>query len=199
MCKSSHLSRTLARPASAEQPKKPLILLCDGTWCGREANTKTNIYKLARLIGIEDPNDTDQDMIPGRACYTHGVGLGSSFLEYVPIILSLFPYDTCDDNTLLKWPLMSQLYLWWNHCTRHRRSVHCNLQVHRLELCVPRPRDLDVRPLPGCISSEKCSWDDQQLWNHQTGETLKWWYRRAGNRYAMQTSLSYLPLTLSYQ
>ena len=102
MCKSSHLSRTLARPASAEQPKKPLILLCDGTWCGREANTKTNIYKLARLIGIEDPNDTDQDIIPGRACYTHGVGLGSSFLEYVPIILSLFPYDTCDDNTLLK-------------------------------------------------------------------------------------------------
>jgi uncharacterized protein (DUF2235 family) len=84
-------SRTLARPASAEQPIKPLILLCDGTWCGREANTKTNIYKLARLIGIEDPNDTDQDIIPGRACYIHGVGLGSTFLEYVPIILSLFP------------------------------------------------------------------------------------------------------------
>jgi uncharacterized protein (DUF2235 family) len=76
-------SRTLARPASVEQPLKPLILLCDGTWCGREANTKTNIYKLAQLIGIEDPNDTDQDIIPGRVCYIHGVGLGSTFLDYI--------------------------------------------------------------------------------------------------------------------
>lgn len=102
----------MARPASAEKPIKPLILLCDGTWCGREANTKTNIYKLARLIGGEDPNDSDdQDIIPGRACYVHGVGLGSTFLEYVPIILSLFPYNACDDNTLLKLMLMSQLYL----------------------------------------------------------------------------------------
>jgi hypothetical protein len=84
-------SRTLARPASVDQPRKPLILLCDGTWCGRETNTKSNIYKLARLIGIENPNDTDQDIIPGRACYIHGVGLGSTFLEYVLIILSLSP------------------------------------------------------------------------------------------------------------
>ncbi|KAJ6079218.1 hypothetical protein N7467_008971 [Penicillium canescens] len=80
----SRQSQTLARPASAEQPRKPLILLCDGTWCGRETNTKTNIYKLARLMDIEiGPNDTDEDIIPGRARYIHGVGIGKSFMDYV--------------------------------------------------------------------------------------------------------------------
>ncbi|KAH9206820.1 hypothetical protein DL95DRAFT_485959 [Leptodontidium sp. 2 PMI_412] len=55
---------------------KPLILLCDGTWCGRETSTKTNIYNLAELVGIPVNNSRK-----GR--YIHGVGLDSTFLDYV--------------------------------------------------------------------------------------------------------------------
>lgn len=35
---------------------KKLIVLCDGTWCGRETETVTNISLLATAIGI--PNST---------------------------------------------------------------------------------------------------------------------------------------------
>jgi hypothetical protein len=75
---------------------KPLILLCDGTWCGREASTKTNIYELAEMIGISITDATDEDEhffpAPGqsdssgkgkKARYIHGVGLGSTFLDYI--------------------------------------------------------------------------------------------------------------------
>ena len=77
----------------APSPLKPLVLLCDGTWCGREAGTKTNIYLLAKMIGIpiDNPNDLDEHFFPSpgqpdngkRARYIHGVGLGSTFLDYV--------------------------------------------------------------------------------------------------------------------
>lgn len=61
----------------------PLILFSDGTWCGRETNTRTNIYHLAKLVGIaiDDPTDTDVHVENGRAWYMHGVGLGKTFLE----------------------------------------------------------------------------------------------------------------------
>ena len=70
---------------------KPLILLCDGTWCGREASTRTNIYEMADMVGISivRATDTDEHFIPqpdprGRkGRYIHGVGLGSTFLNYV--------------------------------------------------------------------------------------------------------------------
>ena len=70
---------------------KPLILLCDGTWCGRETSTKTNIYLLAELMGIQinDPTDTDEHIIEGKARYVHGVGLGSTFLELVTTTVAL--------------------------------------------------------------------------------------------------------------
>ncbi|KAH8678640.1 hypothetical protein BGZ60DRAFT_401499 [Tricladium varicosporioides] len=72
---------------------KPLVLLCDGTWCGRETSTRTNIYRLAEIIGIPitNPNTTDEYFMnkssssgknrKGR--YIHGVGLNSTFLDYV--------------------------------------------------------------------------------------------------------------------
>lgn len=64
---------------------KPLIILGDGSWCGREADTRSNIYLLAKMIGINMENSTDTDVheIDGKAWYIHGVGLGSTFLEYV--------------------------------------------------------------------------------------------------------------------
>ncbi|KAH7176241.1 hypothetical protein EDB81DRAFT_940196 [Dactylonectria macrodidyma] len=64
---------------------KPLIVLCDGTWAGRETNTRTNIYFLAKMVGIDidNPTDTDIHVLDGSAWYMHGVGLGSTFLDYV--------------------------------------------------------------------------------------------------------------------
>ncbi|KAH6676321.1 hypothetical protein B0J14DRAFT_625667 [Halenospora varia] len=72
---------------------KPLILLCDGTWCGRETSTRTNIYRLADMIGIPitNPNSTDEyfmdELSPSgktrKGRYIHGVGLNSTFLDYV--------------------------------------------------------------------------------------------------------------------
>jgi uncharacterized protein (DUF2235 family) len=71
---------TLGRPAPSEKPTEPLILLCDGTWCGREADTKTNIRELAERMGV--------DQNPNRVFYLEGVGLGSSFIEYVGLAAS---------------------------------------------------------------------------------------------------------------
>jgi hypothetical protein len=70
---------------------KKLVVLCDGTWCGRETGTATNISLLATAIGIPDstaPTDTDARMYvdPKRnlkACYFPGQGLGGTFLEYI--------------------------------------------------------------------------------------------------------------------
>ena len=65
-----------------------IIALCDGTWCGRETGTKTNVYRLARIIGIPIGDaDSDKEHVlrtdTVRARYRHGVGLGSSFLDYL--------------------------------------------------------------------------------------------------------------------
>lgn len=72
-----------------------VVLLCDGTWCGRETGTSTNIYRLAQLmdVDVDNPNTTDAQFRspnaftpPTRhvfARYRHGVGLGSSFVDYL--------------------------------------------------------------------------------------------------------------------
>jgi hypothetical protein len=73
---------------------KPLILLCDGTWCGRETSTETNIYALAKMVGIDfnasvgnikdDTHFMPKDVAKGKkGLYIHGVGLGSTFLDYI--------------------------------------------------------------------------------------------------------------------
>jgi len=77
--------------------KKRIVLLCDGTWCGRETGTETNIYRLARLfdVQIDSPDTTgacfrpysDPSLPPAHQPlnirYRHGVGLGSSFCDYL--------------------------------------------------------------------------------------------------------------------
>ncbi|KAG0285983.1 hypothetical protein BGZ97_007600, partial [Linnemannia gamsii] len=71
-------------------PKKKLIVLCDGTWCGMETNTQTNIYRLAEMImGGHNPfntSPTNPYIDPVRqiiACYFPGGGIGGTFLEYL--------------------------------------------------------------------------------------------------------------------
>ncbi|KAH6883914.1 hypothetical protein B0T10DRAFT_518446 [Thelonectria olida] len=64
-------------------PRK-LILLCDGTWCGREANTETNIHRLARMIGVDmelEPALLDTANV--KAFYAPGIGVGRPFFYYI--------------------------------------------------------------------------------------------------------------------
>ncbi|KAK5657619.1 hypothetical protein OQA88_2691 [Cercophora sp. LCS_1] len=80
---------------TTEPPRPRIVLLCDGTWCGRETGTRTNIYHLAQLFGvdIDDPNSTAAQCRrpnplapPDRQIhvrYRNGVGLGSSFIDYL--------------------------------------------------------------------------------------------------------------------
>ncbi|CAG9945952.1 unnamed protein product [Clonostachys rosea f. rosea IK726] len=65
-----------------------IIVLSDGTWCGRETGTRSNIYELAELMGLEinNPNTEDQHILRTPtliARYHHGVGLNSTFLDYL--------------------------------------------------------------------------------------------------------------------
>ncbi|VUC27302.1 unnamed protein product [Clonostachys rosea] len=65
-----------------------IVILSDGTWCGRETGTKSNIYELAELMGIQidNPNTEDQHILRTPtliARYHHGVGLNSTFLDYL--------------------------------------------------------------------------------------------------------------------
>ncbi|KAF9177590.1 hypothetical protein BGZ51_008553 [Haplosporangium sp. Z 767] len=79
-------------PGDPPAAMQKLIVLCDGTWCGSETNTQTNIYRLATMIGIDmtQQNPTRaqpilyQDDTRGiKACYFPGAGLGGTFLEYL--------------------------------------------------------------------------------------------------------------------
>ncbi|KAM0723324.1 hypothetical protein Q7P37_001526 [Cladosporium fusiforme] len=63
---------------------KKLVVLCDGTWCGRETGTETNIWLLGRAFGIElNQGREDSDNTEIKARYFTGCGLGRSFLYYL--------------------------------------------------------------------------------------------------------------------
>jgi len=72
------------------KPKK-LVVLCDGTWCGKETGTVSNIALLAQAMGIPIQAATaDSKSVPFshpsrklKACYFAGCGLGGTFLEYL--------------------------------------------------------------------------------------------------------------------
>ncbi|KAJ9657784.1 hypothetical protein H2198_004091 [Neophaeococcomyces mojaviensis] len=63
-----------------------IVVLVDGTWCGTDANTESNINYLARMIGVSptanDPTytSTTENI---HAKYFNGVGLGGDFLSYL--------------------------------------------------------------------------------------------------------------------
>lgn len=71
--------------------RKKLVVLCDGTWCGRETGTESNITLIAEAIGIsidldattDGPQFIEDPSRKLRACYFAGVGLGGTFLEYL--------------------------------------------------------------------------------------------------------------------
>jgi uncharacterized protein (DUF2235 family) len=96
-----------------------LVVLCDGTWCGRETDTESNIQHLARMIGIDMTIDTGPDDIHTlsargdlvQARYANGVGLGSTFLDY------LFNGATGDD--IAKQCTEAYKYIVENYTTEH--------------------------------------------------------------------------------
>ncbi|RYP50475.1 hypothetical protein DL769_010941 [Monosporascus sp. CRB-8-3] len=63
---------------------KRVVVLCDGTWCGKETNTRSNIFYLASMIGI-DMNTRPARYIQPDLCaaYFDGVGLGGDFMKYL--------------------------------------------------------------------------------------------------------------------
>lgn len=79
------------------QPER-LIVFCDGTWCGPETDTKTNIQILAEMVGINvssgvlEINDRQRNL---KAKYFDGIGLGSTFLAY------LFNGSTANDISIM--------------------------------------------------------------------------------------------------
>ncbi|EXK83417.1 hypothetical protein FOQG_12279 [Fusarium oxysporum f. sp. raphani 54005] len=61
-----------------------LIVLCDGMWCGRKTKTETNIYMLARLMGIPvDRGEDSRDDDGFQARYFDGPGLGNAALDQI--------------------------------------------------------------------------------------------------------------------
>ncbi|KAK4032303.1 hypothetical protein C8A01DRAFT_50880 [Parachaetomium inaequale] len=71
---------------SAPPAKRRVIVLCDGTWCGRQTNTKSNVNFLARMIGVDlergatEYHSEEHDI---HAKYFDGVGLGGDLMKYL--------------------------------------------------------------------------------------------------------------------
>ncbi|KAF9873394.1 hypothetical protein CkaCkLH20_09207 [Colletotrichum karsti] len=67
--------------------KNPLIVLSDGSWSGRDAGSKSNLYLLANLIwgGKGLPRDDDRAHLhpTGKVHYTNSVPVGSTFMDQV--------------------------------------------------------------------------------------------------------------------
>ncbi|KAH7310707.1 hypothetical protein B0I35DRAFT_358552 [Stachybotrys elegans] len=69
--------------------RRRVIVLCDGTWCGRETNTRSNINFLSRMIGINLDISAPSPVVymsptrDVRAAYFDGVGLGGDFMNYL--------------------------------------------------------------------------------------------------------------------
>lgn len=89
---SGESSPTLSAHEGQSRPKR-LAVLCDGTWCGRETGTTSNIELLAEKIGIavdstvarahDQPYTVDDPQRGVKGAYFEGIGLGKTFMEYI--------------------------------------------------------------------------------------------------------------------
>lgn len=65
--------------------KNPLVVLSDGSWCGRERGAESNVFKLANMIwgGVRLPkNDDFAHLHPsGKARYVNSAPVASTFME----------------------------------------------------------------------------------------------------------------------
>ena len=96
-----------------------LVILCDGTWCGRETDTNTNVQYLAAMIGVDMRNNIGPDgsrtfgaagdLVQAR--YADGVGLGSTFLDYL--------FDGATGNDIAKQCTEAYKYIVENYTIKH--------------------------------------------------------------------------------
>lgn len=65
-------------------PPKRVVVLCDGTWCGKNTNTRSNIFYLASMMGI-DMTRRPAELITPEVCaiYFDGVGMSGDFMSYL--------------------------------------------------------------------------------------------------------------------
>ncbi|KAK1515777.1 uncharacterized protein CCOS01_12975 [Colletotrichum costaricense] len=67
--------------------KNPLIVLSDGVWTGREANSESNVQRLANLVwgdsGLPEDDDFAHLHPTGKAHYVNSVPVGSTFMDHV--------------------------------------------------------------------------------------------------------------------
>ncbi|KAI9241682.1 MAG: hypothetical protein BYD32DRAFT_347094, partial [Podila humilis] len=94
-----------------------IVILCDGTWAGSETKTKTNIFLLAQMMGIDEKlylSSTAGDAIRHhdtwsgiKACYFPGAGHGGTFLEH---LFNGATGNDLDDNCLEIYEYIVQHY-----------------------------------------------------------------------------------------
>jgi hypothetical protein len=67
-----------------ETTKKKIVIFCDGTWCGEQTGTNTNIKILADLMTNQDCKDGVTYNIGDICiCYFQGIGISGSFIDYL--------------------------------------------------------------------------------------------------------------------
>ncbi|KAL1305241.1 hypothetical protein AAFC00_002156 [Neodothiora populina] len=69
----------------SSEPRR-LLVFCDGTWCGPETGTRTNIQILAEMVDIDVTGgklEVDSKERNLKARYFYGIGLGSTFISYL--------------------------------------------------------------------------------------------------------------------
>lgn len=111
------------------QPRR-LLVFCDGTWCGKETGTKTNIQILAEAAGVNVSGGSKELDDPDRrlkAKYFEGIGLGSTFFAY------LFNGSTANDiskmcNDTYEWIAQNfeeNTEIWMFGLSRGAYTVRC--------------------------------------------------------------------------
>ncbi|EON68541.1 hypothetical protein W97_07799 [Coniosporium apollinis CBS 100218] len=69
---------------AAIKPKFKLVVLCDGTWCGPETSTESNIHRFPKMMGIDtNAQSAAHELGSLKARYFKGVGLRGSFMSYL--------------------------------------------------------------------------------------------------------------------
>jgi hypothetical protein len=64
--------------------KKKIVIFCDGTWCGEQTGTNTNIKILADLMAKQDcKNGVTYNIRDTYICYFQGIGISGSFIDYL--------------------------------------------------------------------------------------------------------------------
>ncbi|KAF9957192.1 hypothetical protein BGZ72_002073 [Mortierella alpina] len=95
-----------------------IVIFCDGTWAGPETKTETNIWKLAKMVGVDmshNHSSTEDDTFQInnvergiKARYFPGVGHGGTFFEH---LFNGATGNDLDDNCLKVYEYIVKHYI----------------------------------------------------------------------------------------